>query len=123
MWKKILTKGLRSIINEAKENIENFTKEQHSGIDKVIFWQAVEIVLEAAIHHAHRYAELAECMAEQETDFDKVRRIKGNCADLQAGAGEPGANLPRGPSINGHCGCVQKPRTPDALPSPHRQSR
>ena len=35
-------------------------KKQHSGIDKVIFWQAVEIVLEAAINHAHRYAELAE---------------------------------------------------------------
>jgi formate C-acetyltransferase len=82
MWKKILTKGLRSIINEAKENIKSFAEKQQNGIDKVIFWQAVEIVLEAAINHAHRYAELAEDMAEREMDPTRrgeLREIAGIC--------------------------------------------
>jgi pyruvate formate-lyase/glycerol dehydratase family glycyl radical enzyme len=82
MWKKILTRGLRSIIDEAKQNIRNFAAKQNSGIDKVLFWQAVEIVLEAAINHAHRYAKLADDMAEQEKDpvrRDELREIAGIC--------------------------------------------
>jgi pyruvate formate-lyase/glycerol dehydratase family glycyl radical enzyme len=82
MWKKILTKGLRGIIDEARENTRNFAEKQQSGIDKVIFWQAVEIVLEAAINHSHRYADLAESMAAQEKNpvrRDELKEIARIC--------------------------------------------
>jgi pyruvate formate-lyase/glycerol dehydratase family glycyl radical enzyme len=76
MWKKILTKGLRSIIIEAQDNIKNFTDKQQCGIDKVLFWKAAEIVLEAAINHSHRYAKLAEEMVEQENDPARCNELR-----------------------------------------------
>jgi formate C-acetyltransferase len=67
-WSKILTVGLRSYIDSCKNHIEAYRKSDGTDVDKIYFWHSAIIVLEATINHAHRYAELAGTMAEEETD-------------------------------------------------------
>jgi pyruvate formate-lyase/glycerol dehydratase family glycyl radical enzyme len=71
MWDKILKKGVRSFIDEAKARIDEFIKNQERDIDKLYFWRSAIIVCEAAINHAHRYAKLAREMAVAEPDADR----------------------------------------------------
>jgi formate C-acetyltransferase len=63
MWGKLLSKGLRSVIEEAQGHIDAFRETQSTDIDKFYFWQSAVIVCEAIIGHARRYAELAREMA------------------------------------------------------------
>ncbi len=67
MWGKILGKGLRSFIDEARNHIDAFTRTYEKDIDKLYFWQSAIIVCEAAIAHSRRYAALAREMAQAET--------------------------------------------------------
>jgi pyruvate formate-lyase/glycerol dehydratase family glycyl radical enzyme len=66
MWKKILEKGLKGIIREARDHIERFIENRESDIDRLYFWKSAVIVCEAAVNHARRYAALARKMAEEE---------------------------------------------------------
>ena len=68
MWDKILTKGLRSFINEAQNNITRFVNSPESDAGKLYFWQSAIIVCEAAIKHANRYADLADDKAGRTDD-------------------------------------------------------
>ncbi|MEI6100506.1 MAG: formate C-acetyltransferase/glycerol dehydratase family glycyl radical enzyme [Eubacteriales bacterium] len=81
-FEKVLNKGLRSIIEEAK--LEMNTEESLQNIESIRkkhFLHSVIISLEAAITFAHRYADEAESMAATETD-EKVKaellEIAGN---------------------------------------------
>ncbi len=81
-WSKILRVGLRGYINEATTNIDRYIEQQGRDVNKIYFWQSSIIVLEAAIRHAHRYAELAEKMAAAETDAAhkaKLEKIAAVC--------------------------------------------
>jgi pyruvate formate-lyase/glycerol dehydratase family glycyl radical enzyme len=75
MWEKILGKGLRYFINEARNHIDAFIASQETDIDKLYFWKSAIIVCEAAIHHARRYAALARKMADSETKEDRKAEL------------------------------------------------
>jgi pyruvate formate-lyase/glycerol dehydratase family glycyl radical enzyme len=75
MWKKILEKGLRSFIDEAREHIDAFIATQQTDIDKLYFWKSAIIVCEAAIRHSQRYAALARGMAEAEARPDRKAEL------------------------------------------------
>ena len=75
MWEKILNKGLRGFIDDAKARIENFKKNHETAIDKLYFWESAIIVCEAAIKHANRYADLAADMAEKEADDERKAEL------------------------------------------------
>jgi pyruvate-formate lyase len=67
MWEKLLNKGIKSFVAEAGRHIEEFIANCGTDTDRLCFWQSAVIVCEAAIAHAHRYADLADRMAEGET--------------------------------------------------------
>jgi pyruvate formate-lyase/glycerol dehydratase family glycyl radical enzyme len=71
-WEKILSLGLRGLIQEAEAGLRRFDEMKETDINRFYFWQSAVIVCEAMITYAHRYAELARCMAAKETDA--VRR-------------------------------------------------
>lgn len=75
-WGKILRVGLRGYINEAKAHIDRYIEQQGRDVNKIYFWQSAIIVLEAAIRHAHRYAELAEKMAAAEIDSARKAKLE-----------------------------------------------
>jgi pyruvate formate-lyase/glycerol dehydratase family glycyl radical enzyme len=82
MWKKILGKGLKSFIQEAKAHIDTFIADRQTNIDNLYFWKSAIIVCEAAIHHSHRYAALAREMAAAEMRPDRkaeLLQIAGIC--------------------------------------------
>jgi formate C-acetyltransferase len=82
MWKKILEKGLRSVIDEAQAHIDAFIADGESEIDKVYFWKSAILVSEAAINHSRRYAALAREMAAAETRPNRkaeLLQIAGIC--------------------------------------------
>ncbi len=72
MWEKILSAGMRGLIEEAEAGIERFRAMKETDINKLYFWQAAIIVCEAMITYARRYADLARELAE--TTDDPVRR-------------------------------------------------
>lgn len=71
MFDKILAKGLRGIIDEARKNIETFIEKRQTRVDSIIFWKSAIIALEACISLAHRYSDLAEAMARVETSSSR----------------------------------------------------
>ncbi len=75
MWEKIINKGVRSFIDDAKAHIDEFIRNKDTNIDKLHFWRSAIIVCEAAIAHAHRYAALARKMAESETRAERKAEL------------------------------------------------
>lgn len=65
---KILNEGARSVIEEAKECLKELRYDSADAIEKRNFWEGVVIVFEAWVRFAGRYADLAEQMAQEETD-------------------------------------------------------
>jgi formate C-acetyltransferase len=79
---KIVKKGLRCIIDEAKDKVAEFKASLETDIDKLYFWQSVVIVLEAMIVFAHRHAEHASSLAADEPDPQRraeLQRIAQAC--------------------------------------------
>ncbi len=68
MWKRLLNRGLRSIVEEAKAGIERARSGEEPDASRAWFWEAVVISCEAVIHLAHRYSKLARELAEGESD-------------------------------------------------------
>ena len=54
----------------------------YGGYNKIDFLKAVQIVAQATIGFAHRFANLAKELAEKETDPAKKRRIASNSEKL-----------------------------------------
>ncbi|MDR0817147.1 MAG: hypothetical protein LBN35_00760 [Clostridiales Family XIII bacterium] len=74
-WTKILSVGLRNYIDDCKNRIEEYKKGDGTDVDKIYFWESAIIVLEATIAHAHRYAQLARTMAEDEPEPAQKERL------------------------------------------------
>jgi pyruvate-formate lyase len=82
MWEKLLSRGMRGLIEEAEAGIQRFKEMRETDINKLNFWQSAIIVCEAMIQLAHRYAELARCKAAGETDPERraeLAEIAGIC--------------------------------------------
>lgn len=76
MWEKILTRGMRGLINEAEAGIQRFRDMKETDINKLYFWQSAIIVCEAMINYAKRYAELARRKADEATDPERKRELQ-----------------------------------------------
>jgi pyruvate-formate lyase len=75
MWQKILTSGMKGFVAEARRHTEEFVAKRETDMDKLYFWQSAIIVCEAAIAYAHRYADLADRMADEETRPDRKAEL------------------------------------------------
>ena len=64
----IINYGVGDYIKRAKEYIELETAKQYPSVEKIYFWKASIICMEAIIAYAHRYADLAGQMAAEESD-------------------------------------------------------
>ena len=90
-YEKILKGGLRGIIKEAEEKLDELDRTVPLGyIDKKEFLQSVIIVMNAALNFARRYAALAREMAQEATDEERKKTSSGNRRDLRMGPGKPG---------------------------------
>ncbi|MBI4289347.1 MAG: pyruvate formate lyase family protein, partial [Chloroflexi bacterium] len=67
-WEKLLTRGLRAIIQEAEAGLERIRTGEEPEARKAWFWQAAIMCCEAVIQYAHRYAVLARDLADVEPD-------------------------------------------------------
>ncbi len=82
MWEKVLSKGMRGMIEEAEAGLQRFQEMKETDINKLYFWQSAIIVCEAMINNAHRYAELARCKADEESSPERrseLIEIAGIC--------------------------------------------
>ncbi len=82
MWEKLLSRGMRGLIEEAQAGIQRFKEMRETDINKLYFWQSAIIVCEAMIHYAHRYAAMARRKAGEEPDPDRraeLIEIAGIC--------------------------------------------
>ncbi len=75
MWEKILSGGMRGMIEEAEAGIRRFKEMKETDISKFYFWQSAVIVCEAVITYARRYAELARSLAAKETDPSRKQEL------------------------------------------------
>jgi pyruvate-formate lyase len=76
MWEKILSEGLRGMIEEAQAGIRRFREMQETDISKFYFWQSAILVCEAMINYARRYARLAERLAQKQADPGRQDELK-----------------------------------------------
>lgn len=74
-YERILNKGARAVINEAKKNLDEIKYIDADSIDKKYYWEGVIIVFEAWIRFAHRYADLAEKMAAEEESSERREEL------------------------------------------------
>ena len=75
MWEKLLSKGMRGLIEEAKAGIQRFKEMQETDANKLYFWQSAIIVCEAMINYARRYANLARQKAEKESNLKRRNEL------------------------------------------------
>jgi pyruvate formate-lyase/glycerol dehydratase family glycyl radical enzyme len=81
-YEKVLTKGLDGIKQEVDEKVAKLNLADVKDFEKLQFYRAVNITLEASIGFAKRYAELASYMAEKEVDSERkaeLERIADTC--------------------------------------------
>ena len=74
---KVLNKGLKGVIEEAREEMEKIPIHNLEGVKKRDFLKAVIISCDAVIAWAHRYADLAEEMAGKEVNPERKRELEG----------------------------------------------
>lgn len=79
---KVLREGFSGIIHEAEAQKAKLSGASPEDIKKRDFYNAVIITYKAAIAYAHRYADLCEQLAGQESDQtrqDELRKMAANC--------------------------------------------
>lgn len=67
-WPNILPLGLGEYIKRCREHIDAYIAAGGTDVNKVYFWRAAIICLQATIDHSHRYAKLAREMAAETED-------------------------------------------------------
>ncbi|MGM0113512.1 glycyl radical protein [Enterococcus sp. DIV0187] len=67
--------GYRHYINECKEKIANIDSMDINKMESKITWESMIIVMEAIIDFAHRYADLAEKMANECSDSQRKEQL------------------------------------------------
>jgi pyruvate-formate lyase len=81
-YTKVLSLGLKGIINEAKKRKASIKMVDHDLQRKIDFWDAIIIACTACIKFAHRYSDLAKEMAAREKDAarqEELMKISENC--------------------------------------------
>lgn len=73
---KVLKRGLLDIANEAEMEIEKLELISADDVNKLSFLKGVVIVCNAVIDFAHRYADIALEMAEQESDLLRKKELE-----------------------------------------------
>ncbi|MCL5111154.1 MAG: glycyl radical protein [Chloroflexi bacterium] len=73
-YETAITTGFQALIDDARAHLRALDPARPESVDKSLFYQAVIVVLEAAIAFAGRYADLAEAQAAAEAD--PVRRAE-----------------------------------------------
>jgi pyruvate formate-lyase/glycerol dehydratase family glycyl radical enzyme len=72
---RLLASGLRGITEDAEKRASALSPEEREG-EKGLFYDAVMRSLHASIRFAHRYATLAESMAENEIDTERAEELR-----------------------------------------------
>ncbi len=75
MWEKVLSKGMRGLIEEAEAGIKRFEEMKETDINKLHFWESAIIVCEAMIRYARRYAERVQRKADEESDPERRNEL------------------------------------------------
>jgi pyruvate formate-lyase/glycerol dehydratase family glycyl radical enzyme len=75
-YEKVLNKGLKGIIAEAQEELDNLKIDVYEDLNKRYFLKAVITSCEAVIILAKRYAALAKEMAEKEKDEKRKKELE-----------------------------------------------
>jgi pyruvate-formate lyase len=71
MWEKVLSRGMRGLIEEAEAGLQRFKEMKETDVNKLYFWQSAVIVCQVMIDYARRYAELARRKADAESDPER----------------------------------------------------
>lgn len=74
-YKWLFKNGLRKIIEVCQNNIDTCDLSEPGALDKVRFWKSALIVCNSLIKWAHRYAELAESMANLEDNETRKKEL------------------------------------------------
>ncbi|MFC2003570.1 glycyl radical protein [Chloroflexota bacterium] len=85
---KVVSKGLRSVIEEARQQLESLPISSLEALRKREFLEAVIIACSAVIKFAQRYAFLAKDMAEKETNLERrmeLEKIYETCLWVPSG--------------------------------------
>ncbi len=72
----ILQKGARGIINEAKQCLLDLRYDSADAVEKRNFWEGVVIVFEAWVRFAHRYADLCDALAAEESNETRASELR-----------------------------------------------
>ena len=75
-WPNILPAGLGEYIRRCRAHIDDYIAAGGTDVNKVYFWKAAMIVLQAVIDHSKRYAALAREMAAGESDPAEKARLE-----------------------------------------------
>ena len=75
-WPNILPAGLKTYIERCEQHIADYIAARGTDVNKVYFWRAAIIVLQATIDHSRRYAALAREMAAAESDLAEKARLE-----------------------------------------------
>ncbi|WP_300350642.1 glycyl radical protein [Clostridium sp.] len=74
-YEKVLKNGFSGIIKEVKKEINKSIESDPNYIHKKMFWDSIIICCNAAIDYAHRYANLAEELANNEKDEKRKKEL------------------------------------------------
>jgi len=74
-YERILRRGAQSVIDEARDCLNNLRYTSGDAIEKRHYWEAVILVYEAWIRFAGRYADLCQQLADGETDGTRRREL------------------------------------------------
>lgn len=75
-WPHILPAGLNAYIRRCREHIDAYIAQGGTDVNKVYFWRAAIICLQATIDYSKRYAALAREMAGQTDDPAEKARLE-----------------------------------------------
>lgn len=82
-YTKLLSKGLRGIIDEIDRKMDGFVPGDIEGTNKLTFWKAAKISCEAVITFADRYAKLATRKAAETSDEKRREELLEIAATLK----------------------------------------
>ena len=75
-YEKILSGGIKSIVTEAKEELQKVEFTDREDIDKVLFLQSVIISYEAIEAFLFRFSQLAKELLKKEKNVERARELK-----------------------------------------------
>jgi len=90
---KVLQKGIRAIIGEARSKLASIDAHDPLFLKKKVFYDSVVIVLEAVVRFAHRYSQLANLEAQITSDSKRKKELLTIAENLQIIPEEPPRNF------------------------------